>query len=385
MTYPDSIHPDLKLVYSSVFGSRKDQADLVEYPENPTRSIHVYEALQRAVDNPIGGPALAITCDFTLGSGEGDEFGVAIIPDQTVGSSRSTSGRIVKLAKRALSGFSLEDLWRITWRMLAWGDAFASTYEENGTIVPVLLPTWQIHLIVDEWTGRVIGAEQGRPGIERTNWRRLDLSNLIHWSYRKNHCYGRALYFEVTEECDYYVQNSRDLAVASRESALVPTLHIFPEGADALYRDAYRRDHESEKRKGPVSDIYLPAGATVQKPFGGVAQFPLNGMVEAMKIRRLEIAVASRVPMYLLGITDNGKSNALQPAMAFRAHIGRVRTILASGLKVAIDRLLISKGFSPPFPYRFQFPRLDLNVIEQTVHHDINQEGIIDTDGPDLS
>lgn len=376
--YPESIHPDLKLIYANAFGSKEFKNDLVEYPENPTRSPRVYEALQRAVDNPVGGIALSITSDFTLGSGEGDENGVAIVEDNS--SPRSRNGRILKIARRALSGFSLEDLWRITWRMLAWGDAFASTYEKDGMITPVLLPTWQVHLITDEWTGQVVGAQQGRPGIAEDKWRELDLNNLIHWCYRKNHIYGKALLFEVTDACDYYSQNSVDIKIASREAALVPTLHIFPEGADEIYREAYRRDHEAQKKKGPVADFYLPAGANIQKPFGGVAQFPINAMTEAIKIRRLEIAVASRVPLYLLGIADTGKSNALQPAMAFRGHIGRIRSILAEGLRVAIDRILIKQGFNPPFGYRFQFPRLDLNVIEQTVHHDVQAPGIIDTD-----
>lgn len=381
MEYPQFIHPDLKPVYIHGFGSRQFQTDLVEFPECPTRSPEVANKLQIAVDNPVGGPALAITCDFALGSGEGDEFGLALIASNE--SPRTISGRMLKTARYALSGFTIEDYWRIIWRFLAWGDCFANVIEDSAErLKPILLPTWQIHLECDEWNGEVIRATQGRPGMLRENYREIDLRSLVHWCYRKNHLYGRSIYHEVAEEAEWYRQNSLDIMTASREAALVPNIHLMPEGADSDYLEAYKRDHMAEKKRGPIADIYLRYGAGLQKPFGGVAQFPLNGMLEAIRWRRVEIAVASRVPMYLLGIDGYGvKGMALAPGMAFRTHVGWVRLILAQGLRQCIDRYLMARDFKPPFDYHIQFPRLDLNVLEQVVHHDTNAPGIHDTDG----
>jgi len=134
----------------------------IEYPENASRSPALANKLQACIDNPVGGTALRITCDFALSSSEGDEFGVSVEEDPAI--RNRSSNRIIGLAQRALSGFTLEDYWQIVWRFLAWGDCFASVVEDDGgRLRPLLLPTWQVHLESDEWSGEITRAYQRRP------------------------------------------------------------------------------------------------------------------------------------------------------------------------------------------------------------------------------
>lgn len=341
-----------------------------EFPENPTRSIEIAKKLQTVVNNPVAGSALAITCDFALSSAEGDEFGIVVEVDDRY--PQRSSKRIVSIVESALSGFDLEDYWQIIWRFLAWGDCFVNVTVEGDKLTPLLLPTWQIHLEVDDLTGKVTKAYQLRPGID--DKRTIDLETFYQWSYRKRFIYGRSIYYEVKDTADFYQQNSEDIAISSRTAALVPTVHTMPEGTDSAYLQDYKSDHKQQLRAGPVSDIYLPFGGRVEKSF--VADNQLGAMVNALNLRRLEIAVASRVPLYLLGVEyKSAREISLQPAMTFRHHIGRVRAILASGLRRIIDPYLKSKGFSPPYPYMLKFPKINLNPFDP----DQDMEGTLDT------
>ena len=348
----------------------------LESIENASRSPLLCQKLEKVVRNPVGGVALALTCDFALSSAEGDEFGIAVVADPKV-KSRSTS-RVLAAASYALSGFTLDDYWRIVWRFLAWGDCFASvTIGSNDRFKPVLLPTWQIHLEVDEWDGELLAVKQYRPGLIQEE-REVNKDTFVHWSYRKNYIYGRSLYYEVMDSSIYYQQNSEDIAFASRAVALAANIHIMPEGADSAYLQDYKQDHKQQLKHGPVSDIYLLHGAEVKT--GDRIGLPLSAMLDSLKFRRLEIAVASRVPLYLLGIEyKSAREISLQPALTFRHHIGRVRSILAAGLRGIIDDYLQERGFNPPYGYNLKFPSIDLSPFGTPA--DDNLPGIEDTDG----
>jgi len=349
----------------------------LEFPENPSRSPRLADQLQAVIDNPIGGAALAITCSLILSSSEGDEIGIAIERDEAV-KSRTSANRMVEIVRYAMSGFTVDDLWQICWRFLAWGDCFASIVEDDtGKLKPWLLPTWQIHLDADQWDGSIKRVFHKRPGIEKES--EVQLDTLVHWCYQKNHLYGRSLFWTVRNAAEYYRQSDEDLAVASRDSALSPNIHVMPEGADSAYLEAYKRDHKEQLKRGPVSDIYVFSGAGVSKADGG--QPALDAMITALNQRAKQIAIASRVPPYLLGIESQGaKEISLQPAMVFKNHVGWCRSILSSGLRVAIDRLLLSKGFTPPFPYRLVYPKLVLNPYQPELDEDMQKEGISDSD-----
>jgi len=351
----------------------------IDYHEHPSRSPKLCRELEQTLVNPVAGPALSLTCDFVLSSAEGDEFGIQVASDPHTPASPRSSARVVKMVSHLLSGFELDDYWRICWRMLAWGDAFASVVENpNGSLRFILLPTWQIHLEVDEFTGELTKVYQLRPGDSAK--REIDLESFCHWSYRKGFVYGRSIYYEVRDAVESYKRNSEDISDSSRSAAIVPSIHIMPEGASSEYLQAYKTDHQHQQKQSIVSDIYIPFGADVKKPFGGVQQFPLSAMKEAIQFRRLEIAVASRVPLYLLGIEyKSAREISLQPAMTFRLHIGRVRSILAVGLKKCIDRHLKKQGFPPPYSYQLIFPKIDLNPFDIAAPPD--DSTFIDTDG----
>lgn len=361
------------------FGSFSDRSLLLnpdQYWENPSRSENLYRELNQVVRVPVAGVGLSVTCDFVLSSAEGDEFGIAITPNPAVSMPTRSMNRVIRQVSDLLSGFSLDQYWEICWRMLAWGDAFASVPVVDGVFRPVLLPTWQIWLEVDDVTGELVRVYQLRPGDRE---RGIALETFVQWSYRHSFVYGKSLFYELRESGDAYDRNSADLRVSSRDSAITPNIHIMPEGTDSQYLQAYKTDHQHQQRQGPIGDFYLSHGAVVQKPYGAVAQFPLNGMLSAIEFRRKEIAVGTRVPLYLLGIDyRSAREISLQPAMTFRLHIGRIRSILASQLMRIVNRELGIKGVSP---YRLVFPRIDLNPFEQIAHNDLDAEGVLDVDG----
>lgn len=351
----------------------------VDFHENPSRSIALCRELEKTIVNPVAGTALSLTCDFALSSAEGDEFGIAVTIPENSGLSQRRSALLQKTVNNLISGFTLDDYWRICWRFLAWGDCFASVFQsEDGSLKPILLPTWQIHIDVNEQNGDIAKIRQVRPGETEIE---IDSEHFIQWSYRKNFVYGRSLFYEVRDAAESYTRNSEDITQSSRNAAIVPNIHIMPEGSSPQYLEAYRTDHKAQQRQGVISDIYLPFGGDMKKPFGGVQQFPLDAMLKAAQFRRLEIAVASRVPLYILGIEyRSAREISLQPAMTFRLHIGRVRAILASGLKQIVDRYLKESDFPTPYNYRFQFPKIDLNPFEQVKNEDVNAEGVTDLD-----
>jgi hypothetical protein len=176
----------------------------------------------------------------------------------------------------------------------------------------------------------------------------------------------------------YYEQNSEDVAFASRAVALAANIHIMPEGADSAYLQDYKQDHKQQLRQGPVSDIYLLHGADHKT--GDRVGLPLSAMLDSLKFRRLEIAVASRVPLYLLGIEyKSAREISLQPALTFRHHIGRVRSILSTGLRDILDPYLLERGFKPPYGYSLKFPPIDLSPFGTPADSEL--PGIEDTDG----
>ncbi|MFZ9740198.1 MAG: hypothetical protein ACO3EZ_19655, partial [Prochlorotrichaceae cyanobacterium] len=343
----------------------------IEYPENASRSPALANKLQACIDNPVGGTALRITCDFALSSSEGDEFGVSVEEDPAI--RNRSSNRIIGLAQRALSGFTLEDYWQIVWRFLAWGDCFASVVEDDGgRLRPLLLPTWQVHLEADEWTGQITRAFQRRPSmVGKENERNIDLETFVHWCYCKNHLYGRSLYWCVRDEAEYYKQNSEDISIASRKAALNPNIHIMPEGADSAFLQAYKSDHRQQLKQGPVSDIYLYNGGEVKQ--ANANSSPLISMTDSLERRAKAIAIASRVPPYLLGVESPGaKEISMQPAMMFKLHVGMVRSKLASELYKLVDRYLAARELRPPYPYRLVFPKIELNPYQQGMDEDLD-------------
>ena len=268
-------------------------------------------------------------------------------------------------------GFTLEDYRTIIWRFLAWGDCFASIFEnEQGRLIPRILPTWQVHLEADEWTGEIKRAYQRRPGVRQEQ--NIDLDTFCHWCYHKNHLYGRSLFFEVRDSAKFYKQNSEDLAIASREAALIPMIHEMPDGADSEYLDAYKRDHKQQLKFGPVSDIYVLKGGTVGRAGRGTAE--LSSMIEPLKLRRIEIAVASHIPPQLLGVdspTQASQDLSMQPSMMLTIFIGEIRHYLASKLYDQVNALLERRGLKlgyPPYPYSITFPEIQINPWRDPQH-----------------
>lgn len=360
------------------FGTTETDED---YPENPTRSIELYRQLQTVVNNPVAGAGLDLLCSFTLSSLEGDEVGIAVKPIET--QRHIHKSKILREVNQLFSGFKSEDLRTIVWRFLAWGDCFASVVmNDDGQLAPRILPTWQVHLEADEWTGEITRVVQKRPGFDKP--RDVDMDSFVHWAFRKNHLYGRSVFYESRDSARFYKQNSEDLAILSRESAIIPLIHEMPEGADEMFLEAYRRDHKQQLKYGPVSDIYVFNGASVSKA-GSLGSASIAGMLESIKLRRLELAVATHLPLDLFGILDNNPSATdmmMQPAMIFKNFVGQIRMILAEQLYKRINKVLLERGYRPPYPYLLVFPEIRLNPWKEEIpDKDLDSDRVPDSDG----
>jgi hypothetical protein len=151
----------------------------------------------------------------------------------------------------------------------------------------------------------------------------------------------------------------------------------MPEGTDEAYKQQYKTEYEARLKEGPVTHMFLMAGASV----GRVGQLPANetSLRDNVELWRSRIGMISRIPPWLLGERRGLRDLGAQPALSFSIAVGSVRICFAKGIKQIINTELALKGIPQnQWHYDLVFPKIYTNPFAE---QDANLEGIEDTDG----
>lgn len=347
--------------------------------ELPTRNAAIANQLIDLVSNcPEVATALEVICAYALSSSTGDEMGFTVT--ETEDDSQPETVAIARdLVARTLS---LSGCWQAIWRSLAWGDAFAMLDIDTRAMQisrVLLLPTWQTFRIEDIY-GNMERFEQ-RMGMNQVV--QMHPLLVVHWRYNRRYLYGRSLFREALSEWAALCESDVDVRRASREATINPNIHTMPPGSTEEYKGRYRDDFKYERQKGIIPDIFLMHGGTVSKPSGAPTNLPMDGLIKNFNLRRLRIAMRSRVPLYLLGIdTSYAREIATQPMLAFLIFVGSVRQLFSEGLRQIINTELALKGIPPErWLYEIRYPTISANPYATLVDDDVGEEGVSDVDG----
>jgi hypothetical protein len=366
---------------------RRDDPDLDEIPFRDTRRAR---ELMNFVDlNPEVDTAQEIFSDYTLGSEAGDERGFAIVENEF-----NRFPQTVKIAqelqKRVLSGV---DFQIAVDRFMRYGDCFgniAIDFKNMQIGGFQFLPTWQTFRVeagdLPEYqklvqdgqvtSGQLIRFEQYRK-ISDPDPIKLHPITVVHWRYRQKNKYGRSHYRVAVADGQRLERAIEVLEAVSAEIGYNPVTHFMPEGTDEAYKQQYKTEYEARLKEGPVTHMFLMAGASV----GRVGQLPANetSLRDNVELWRSRIGMISRIPPWLLGERRGLRDLGAQPALSFSIAVGSVRICFAKGIKQIINTELALKGIPQnQWHYDLVFPKIYTNPFAE---QDANLEGIEDTDG----
>ena len=366
---------------------RRDDPDLDEIPFRDSRRAR--ELMNFVDHNPEVDTAQEIFSDYTLGSEAGDERGFAIVENEF-----NRFPQTVKIAqelqKRVLSGV---DFQIAVDRFMRYGDCFGNiAIDFNNMRISGLqfLPTWQTFRVeagdLPEYqklvqdgqvtSGQLIRFEQYRK-ISDPDPIKLHPITVVHWRYRQKNKYGRSHYRVAVADGQRLERAIEVLEAVSAEIGYNPVTHFMPEGTDEAYKQQYKTEYEARLKEGPVTHMFLMAGASV----GRVGQLPANetSLRDNVELWRSRIGMISRIPPWLLGERRGLRDLGAQPALSFSIAVGSVRICFAKGIKQIINTELALKGIPQnQWHYDLVFPKIYTNPFAE---QDANLEGIEDTDG----
>ena len=322
--------------------------------------------------------------DSIWSSADGDDIGFAIaetLDDNETPIDPGIKDTLQRLIDEVIGGGTLEGSGE---RMLAYGDAFLNVginFKKSQIDRVMFLPTWEIFRIETN-DGQLLGFEQRR-GLTDQDPIRFHPLAMVHWRFRKQTLYGRALFYEVVEDWLRLREISNDIAAAARAIGVNPNIHEMPTCADEKYRAEYKKLYEERKREGTVTDFYLSNGANIRKL--ATTNPDIKALLDAAEFRIERIVRRSRVPPWLMGRPSLGAreiSNA--PERAYARFINRCRMNISSGIRYLCNIELALKGYSrEQWKYRIIWPKFYISPFAEQSDpqaDEQNVEGIEDLD-----
>ena len=346
--------------------------------EVPVRDPKQGSRLQEMfTDGGILDAAINEIVDSSIASSDGDDRGW-IISDEIEGKPINPAVAVIldRLYSEVIGGNKLVPAF---YQLLMFGDAFASIGIEFGKdrLGRIggfdWLPTYEMFRVErevkeDDQSKKEIYFEQRRY-LSDEHTIQIPYLACVHWRFRyKGRKYGNALF--AGDACYRAWQSLReaemDLQKASRNVGISPIKHIFPSVYSDKQKQNYRLEIERKRqRDGAITDFYLTEGGDIS----GVNLNPsLDGLIAVVEYWRKVLAVQSRVPPFLLGVsTDAAKDIAQQPALSYSRLINSLRADITTGIRHFCDLELMLHGLNPSDPqnqYRILWPKIVVNAFD---------------------
>ena len=350
----------------------------------PVRSPARARRLSELASLPEVGTMISMICLDVFSSQDGDDLGF-VVADTLQDGETPVDPRVKEiltaLIVRCLDGNKLET---VVQEMLEGGDGFRSILLDKGLTKVVRLkelPAWEMFRIEDE-DGDVIRFEQRQYAQQQEAVYTINPAVCVHWRFRRNRLYGRALFEEMWEDGKSLNNGYESLNSGIISAGVNPNVHTMPLGTDAQYKDSYKRQVEEVRRRGKtITDYYCDppikdggTGGTVTKM--ATSWNPdLSGLLDNVDRRRRRFAMQGRVPLYLLGMETSGsKDIAGQPALAYSRFINGIRANLSEGIKQICNVELALNGIYDA-QYRLQWPKVYVHALENAMSGDAGNAG----------
>jgi len=310
----------------------------------------------------------------SLSSSDGDDNGFRI-PDTLANEVTPVDQRVQAIGNAVIGRVLTDDrMVSIIQELMEGGDSFRSLAMDNGLSKVIRLkelPPWEMFRIEDA-DGLVEKFEQ-RQWASDGGARVIHPAVCVHWRFRRNKLYGRALFEEMYDDAESLATGYSSLDRAVISTGVNPNVHHMPEGTDKTYCAQYRRMHEQKLATGQtMTDYYIPGGTPGAKP-GNVSKMSdswnpdVTALLENVIQRRRRFAMQGRTAPYLLGLeTGKGQDISGQPALARARFINSVRSALTTGIRHVVDVELALNGIYEA-DYRIQWPKIYVDTLQNVV------------------
>jgi hypothetical protein len=301
-----------------------------------------------------------------LSSADGDDQGIII--NEEIREGVEVDAEVFSIGMDLIDRlFHYGELSVILRRMLSWGDCFIELgidIDQMAVTRLQPLPTWEMFRV--ETTKGLERFEQRRSWSEEDSIQFIP-AKIAHFRYSQNNLYGESLFAASLEDWSRLREATEDLALASREIGVNPTVHEMPaaQSADRSYLNAYRDNHQAQLAEGAIAHYYLMPGERISKV--GQTNPDLKPLIESVLMWRSRIVMASGVPTYLFaGIPNIGaKDIAGQPALAYARWINGARAQVTEGIKQIIDTELALKGIPRDrWKYTIGWPKISVSQFD---------------------
>jgi hypothetical protein len=385
--FQGSQRPLSRRIQGLATGGRKENRFDLEISEVPLRdAARARELIELRDWCPETATAVDIYLHDVPSSADGDDQGFGIPDDDRY--KQPVDQRVLDITRAAA-----ERLWTPSNtemaidRLLYYGDYFAELdfrlRGDRQINAMMFLPTWEMFRV--EPQGTLQGFEQRRY-LSDSAAIQFPPIKIVHGRYRRNNLYGRSLFLECLEDWSRLKDAAFDLAEATRDIGVNPTIHTMPEGTDKDYKDAYKDEHEMALADGIMAHYYLMKGHELRKLS---ETYPdLKALIDSLDFWRKRIAMKAGIPLYLMGMEASGaKDISGQPALAYARRVNKIRMVLSEGIKQTLNTELLLKGIPQElWTYRLVWPRISVNVMGAN-QADVNlgeDEDIADTDRYEL-
>ncbi len=259
-------------------------------------------------------------------------------------------------------------------RMLAYGDCFASLgiNTKPMRIERILyLPTWEVFRLETK-QGELLGYEQ-RALIRDADPIQFHPISVVHWRYRRDTLYGRALFLECLQDWCRLEQILDDIAEASHSIGINPNIHIMPCDYDEEQADSYKQMYETAKRAKLLTDMYMLNGGDIKKL--SVVNPDIKALLQAAELFMTRIVRRSRIPPWMLGFPSIGaREISGGPERAYARSINDFRQNLTTGFKHIFNLELALHGYPrEKWLYRVVWPRFYIDPIKQQLNPEIDE------------
>ncbi|MGL5060458.1 MAG: hypothetical protein ACRC62_10805, partial [Microcoleus sp.] len=300
-----------------------------------------------------------------LSSADGDDQGIII--NEEIREGEEVDTEVFSIGMDLIDRlFHYGDLSIILERMLSWGDAFIELgIDINEMAITRLQPLPTFEMFRVENYGLLEKFEQRRSWSGENQIDFLPLK-ITHFRYHRKNLYGRGVFSSSLEDWARLREVTEDLALASREIGVNPTLHKMPLDQNREYLEAYRENHQAQLAEGAIAHYYLMPGEEIGKV--GQMNPDLKPLIDAVLMWRSRIVMASGVPPYLFaGLpTIGAKDISGQPALAYARRINAIRAQATEGIKQIIDIELALKGIAPDrWKYTIGWPKISVSQFEK--------------------
>lgn len=269
-------------------------------------------------------------------------------------------------------------------RLLAYGDSFASLGINSKAmrIERILyLPTWEMFRLESK-QGELLGFEQ-RALLRDPDPIQFHPISIVHWRYRRDNLYGRALFLECLKDWCRIEQILDDIAEASHAVGINPNIHILPCEYDEEQANEYKIMYEGAKNQKILTDLYMYGGGDIKKLSNSNPD--ITALLKAAEFFMARFVRRSRIPPWMLGFPGIGaREISGGPERAYARLINDFRQSLSTGFKQIFNLELALQGYPrEQWQYRIIWPRFYIDPFKQQLdpdHDESNSQEIEDLD-----